>query len=170
MINVHDLRKLRQVDFLTIEQDFEKILDKFLNNQNLLKLLYYNTPDALDKSDITENEVLIEIASRIKMVPDLQYPKERNSFLIITFDNFSPNATNPEFIDNNIFIDILCPIEFWQMDTYMSRPFRLMHEVQKTLDKTKLNGIGVVNFVGANILNLGEYAGYQVAYSVTNNV
>ena len=52
----------------------------------------------------------------------------------------------------------------------MLRPYRIMHEVNEMLDKTKLNGIGVVNFTGADSINLGEYYGYRLSYTVINDV
>ena len=75
-------------------------------------------------------------------------------------------------MDNNIYIEILCPNEdsIMMMDNYMLRPHRIMHEVNEMLDKTKLNGIGVVNFTGADSINLGEYYGYRLSYTVINDV
>lgn len=92
--------------------------------------------------------------------------------MIIYFDNFTPNQINPKFMDNNIYIEILCPNEddIMMMDNYMLRPHRIMHEVNEMLDKTKLNGIGVVNFTGADSINLGEYYGYRLSYTVINDV
>jgi hypothetical protein len=45
-----------------------------------------------------------------------------------------------------------------------------MNELQTAFDKQKLNGIGVVNFITADLLTLGDYAGYQMSYSVINDV
>jgi hypothetical protein len=73
-------------------------------------------------------------------------------------------------MDNAIFMDVLCPIDVWMMDNYMMRPFRIMNELQTAFDKQKLNGIGVVNFITADLLTLGDYAGYQMSYSVINDV
>ena len=165
-----DLRIPRQVNFLTVEKDFEKIIERIFSNQNLLKLLYYTVPDALDKPDIEDNEILSIISERVRLEPHLEFPEVESPFLVITFDDFSPNDTNIKFMDNFIYIDVLVPTKLWRMDSYMSRPYRIMHELQQMLDKTKLNGIGVVNFVSANLLNLGLYSGFQLAYKVINDV
>lgn len=168
-----DLRKPRQVNFLTAGKDLEKITERFLSNQNLLKLLYHNTPDSLEQPDIEDTNILKEITKEnIRIVPRVKIPSKQNSFLIITFDNFSPNQSNPKFVDNNIFIEILCPNEdnIMILDDYMLRPYKIMHEINEELDKTKLNGIGVVNFVGADAINLGDYYGYRLSYTVINDV
>ena len=62
------------------------------------------------------------------------------------------------------------PRDKWQMDNYMFRPFHIMHEIQSEFDKQKLNGIGTMQFVKANLLNLGDYSGYQLGYLVINDV
>lgn len=168
-----DLRKPRQVNFLTIQKDYEKILERFFSNQTLLKLLYHNTPDSLEQPDIEDDETLTEISKEnIRIIPRIKIPSRKNSFMVIYFDNFTPNQTNPKFMDNNIYIEILCPNEdsIMMMDNYMLRPHRIMHEVNEMLDKTKLNGIGVVNFIGADSINLGEYYGYRLSYTVINDV
>lgn len=168
-----DLRIPKQVNFQTVEKDFEKITEKIFSNQNLLKLIYHNTPDSTEKEDIIDTEILSEMTrENIRIVPRIKIPSKKNSFLVIIFDNFEPNMTNPKFMNNRIVIDIMCPNEdeVWVMDNYMLRPFRIMHELNELLDKQKLNGIGVTEFLGADSINLGEYAGYRMSYGVINDV
>lgn len=171
MASIRQLMGLDQANFSTVESDFQVLVEKIFSNQNILKMLYYGTVDCLSKSDITDNEILNEISKEnVRIVPDIKIPINQGAYLVITFDNFSPNSENPEYIDNFIFIDVLCPIDLWIMDSYMLRPFKIMHELNKMIDKSKFNGIGKVNFIGANLLNLGDYSGYQLAYSVINDV
>ena len=40
--------------FLSVEKDAALILDRIASNQNLQKLLYYNTKDALSRHSLTE--------------------------------------------------------------------------------------------------------------------
>jgi hypothetical protein len=44
----------------------------------------------------------------IKIVPKLYIDGSVLNYIIISFDNFTPNATNPEFRDNIISFDIIC--------------------------------------------------------------
>ena len=171
MATIREMMGLDQVNFATAEKDLAKITEKIMGNQKILKLLYYNTSDCLSNADITDAAILSEIANdNVRIVPNLKIPINTGSYLMITFDQFSINATNPEYMDNLIIIDVLCPIDVWMMDDYMLRPYKLMHELNIMLDKKKLNGIGKINFIGANLLNLGDYTGYQLAYSVINDV
>lgn len=171
MAGIRELMGLDRADFSTVEKDFEDIVSRILGNENILKLLYFNTPDCLEKgkTDITP-EIINEIASEnLRIVPSLRVPKNKGSYIIITFDSFSPNRENQEFMDNIILFDVLCPSELWMMDDYMMRPFRIMHELQRMFNDKPLNGIGKVYSLGASLLNLGDYNGYQLAFSVIND-
>lgn len=73
-----DLRKPRQVNFLTIQKDYEKILERFFSNQTLLKLLYHNTPDSLEQPDIEDDKTLTEISKEnIRIVPRIKIPSRK---------------------------------------------------------------------------------------------
>jgi hypothetical protein len=38
--------------FLSVEKDMGIIFKEFIKNKRLMKLLYYNTPDALDRGNV----------------------------------------------------------------------------------------------------------------------
>lgn len=159
-------------NFAQIEQELEMIIEKFVENQNLLKLLYYNDKNALEKEDITDEKILNEILRQnIKIIPEVKIPERQNSFIIITFDSYEKNYSNPEFIDNTIYIDVLCPLDedILKMNKYMLRPQLIMSEIQKEIAESRLTGIGKVEFNNALTLNLGTYWGYRMNYSVINN-
>ena len=83
-------------NFAQIEQELEMIIERFAENQNLLKLLYYNDKDALEKEDITDEKILNEILRQnIKIIPEVKIPERQNSFIIITFDSYEKNYSNP---------------------------------------------------------------------------
>jgi hypothetical protein len=94
--------------FLSIEKDMEIITNKILKNERLKKLLYYTTKDALDKPNIGEEASLELFGKNIKIVPKLYIDNSVLNYIIIGFDNFIPNATNPEFRDNTITFSIIC--------------------------------------------------------------
>ena len=172
MASIRDLMGLNRADFGTVEKDFADLTERILSNENLLKLMYFNTPDCLSegKAEITPEIINEIVAENLRIVPSVRVPKNKGSYLIITFDSFVTNGDNPEFMNNIILVDVLCPADVWMMDSYMMRPFKMMHEIQRMLHDKPLNGIGKVYFVGANLLNLGDYNGYQMAFSVINDV
>ena len=88
--------------FLSVEKDMEIITNKMLKNERLKRLLYYTTKDALEKEDIDQKATYELFGKNIKIVPKLYIDGSVLNYIIINFDNFTPNATNPEFRDNTI--------------------------------------------------------------------
>jgi hypothetical protein len=158
-----------KTNFLETGKDTEIIVGKIANNQDLLKLLYYNDSDALEKDDITDADLIKKIfKDNIRRKPLVEVPEELNSFMIITFDSFTPSE-NPEFRDNLISFDVLCPMEAWDnLGDYLTRPLLILHHLSAMFHNQKLAGIGKAKFFSADILNIGPYAGYQIVFSVTN--
>ena len=77
------------------------------------KVVYYTTKDALDKPNIGEDASLELFGKNIKIVPKLYIDKEVLNYIIIDFDKFSPNLTNPEYRDNMITFIIVCHFDQW---------------------------------------------------------
>lgn len=171
MAGIKEMMGLNKANFSTVEKDFADITSRILSNENIVKLLYFNTPDCLvkDKTEITPQVIDDIVKQNLRIIPSVSVPDNKGSYIIITFDSFSLNENNPEFMDNLILMDVLCPSDTWMMDSYMMRPFRIMHELQHLFNDRPLNGIGKVYFLGANLLNLGDYTGYQMAFSVIND-
>ena len=166
-----EIMKPTESTFRTAEKDLFKIVDKLMGNKNLQKLLYYPVKDALDQPDLDQAQALGLIHKNIRVVPKLTVEEDVESYVIITFDNFVTNRKNPMFRDNTITFDIICHLDTWTMDNYQLRPYKIMGEIDKMLNKQKLNGIGLVDFVSANQLLLNdELAGYSLMYRVINDV
>ena len=151
--------------FLSIEKDLDILVNLFLKNERLKKLLYYTTSDALDKKDIGEEASVELFGNNIKIVPKLTIDNSVLNYIIISFDNFTPNAENPEFRDNIISFDIICHFDQWQLKGLQLRPYRIAAEIDTLLNGQRLTGIGKLDFLGANQLILNdEYAGISLMY------
>jgi hypothetical protein len=85
----------------------------------------------------------------IKIVPLIEITNEMLNYLTITFDGFTPNATNPQFRDNLIKFHIYCPLEQWQLKDFQMRPYKLAAEIDTMFNNKHLTGIGTLEFVGA---------------------
>ena len=57
--------------FLSMEKDASLISNMLLRNERLKKLLYYTTPDCLDRKILTEDQSLELFGKNIKLVPKL---------------------------------------------------------------------------------------------------
>ena len=151
--------------FLSMEKDASLISNMLLKNERLKKLLYYTTPDCLDRKILTEDQSLELFGKNIKLVPKLYVDNSVLNYIILSFDNFTPNMTNPEFRDNIIEFDIICHFDQWQLKDFQLRPYRIAAEIDSMFDEKHLSGIGLLHFLGANQMILtDEYAGLCLMY------
>lgn len=152
--------------FLSMEKDMHLISNMLLRNNRLKKMLYYTTPDCLNKPDLSEDATFEMFGKNIKLIPKLYVDSSVLNYIIVSFDNFTPNATNPEFRDNIIEFDIICHFDQWGLKDFQLRPYRIAAEIDSMFNEKHLTGIGTLKFLGANQMILtDEYAGICLMYS-----
>lgn len=157
--------KLPKSSFLSMEKDMGIIVNKICENERLKRLLYYTSPDAIDRPNLTDDQMYELFKKNIRIIPKLTIDGTVRNYLIISFDDFSQNNTNPEFRDNILEIDIVCHFDQWPLKDFQLRPYRIAAELDSMLDKTHLTGIGKLEFEGANqILLTDDYAGLCLSY------
>lgn len=177
-----DLRRIVPLtsSFLSCEKDTDTILRKlFIENKPysdiLKRLLIINTKDCLD--DLENPKYIEKINSMsiakmkqegyFKLEPKLKMQEHEDikSYIFISFDNFTPNMTNPEFRDCTVSFDIVCHTDYWDIGNYRMRPIKILGYIDGILNNEKLSGIGTLNFMGANELILdNNLSGYTLMY------
>ena len=154
--------------FLGMEKDTSIIMRKILENKNLLKLLYYTTPDWETKDDLTAEQIKEMFDKKqISNIPQIKVDKDNYSanYLRVVFDLFSPNATNPEYRDHTVEIKILCAFDNWGLDNFALRPYKIAGEIDSMLDGQYLTGIGRLSFLGAEqTVADNEFGGISLQY------
>lgn len=149
-----------------MSKDAALIMDKIISNQNILKLLYYNTRDWETRPRITGEEIKEMFDSnQISSVPHIHIEKKEKTYLRLIYGQAVPNMTNPEYRDNTFGIDIITHYDNWDLGNFELRPYRIAGEIDSMLDKTHLTGIGRLEFVSSipYIYN-EEYAGVTLTY------
>lgn len=177
--------------FLSVEKDLEVICDKIVNNKRLQKLLCNQEKDCIRPgvpSPFDKENGIIDLAAEgypdadqggirmymvdkgyLKIVPKLYVDEEAKSYIVISFDNFVPNATNPAFRDNVIEFDIICHFANWQLDGFDLRPFKIAAEIDSMFNNTHLSGIGTLEFLASTQTVLNEnLAGIVLLYSAVH--
>lgn len=151
--------------FLSINKDLDIIIKRMLKNDRLQKLLYYTTSRPLDQKALTEDQQIELINNNIKIIPKLYIDGSVLNYIIIDFDNFIPNRTNPEFRDNIISFTIVCHFDQWNLGDFDLRPYRIAAELDTLFNNTHLTGIGTLQFLGCNqqLIN-EEFAGLSLNY------
>lgn len=172
------VRQLKS-SFLSVEKDIGTIINKlFIESRPysdmLKRLLMINTKDCLENQTDVCRELIANTSVKdlkekgyIRIIPKLDFGEheEVKSYILITMDNFTPNAENPEFRDCTITFDVICHTKYSDLGDYRIRPLKICGYIDGILDKTRLSGIGILNFIGANQLILSEeLQGYTLMY------
>lgn len=172
--------------FLSCEKDTESIIKKLFVDSKpysdiLKRLLTINTPDCLDDmtnqvyNDKIKQTSVADLSKEgyVRLNPKITMGEneEVKSYIVISFDNFRPNETNPYYRDCTVMIDILCHTDYWDIGNYRQRPIKIAGYIDGILNGTKLSGIGSFNFLGCNELVLSEnLSGYCLVYDATHGV
>lgn len=157
--------------FISIEKDMGMIVDMMLKNNRLKKLLYYTTKDCLNKPNLTKEQDKQLISERyVRMIPKVYIDKDVLNYIIISFDNFTPNMTNPYYRDNVISFDIICHMDQWELGDFQLRPYKIAAEIDTLFNNRHLSGIGTLEFLGASQIILNdEFAGITLMYSAIHS-
>lgn len=177
-----DLTAQPKSSFLSYEKDIELILKKlFIDRKDwgdmLKRLLVINTEDCIDKQselyNFYQNKIdkisFAELVQQgfIRLIPKISMSEhnEKKAYLLISMDDFVPNATNPEFRDCTVAFDIICHTDCWDMQNYQIRPLKIAGYIDGILNETRLTGIGKFHFMGCSYTSIDEnLAGYTILY------
>ena len=177
-----DLVTQPKSSFLSYEKDVEIILRKlFIDKKEwgdiLKRLLVINTPDCIDRTSELYNFYQNKIDKMsfadlkkqgyIRLEPKITMEEhnEEKAYLLISFDDFVPNATNPQFRDCTVAIDIICHNNCWDIQDYQIRPLKIAGYIDGILNECRLTGIGKFHFMGCSYTSIDEnLAGYTILY------
>ena len=79
--------KIPKSSFLSIEKDMGIIVDRICDNERLKRLLYYTTPDAMEKPNLTDDQMYELFKKNIRIVPKLKVDNSVLNYLVSKFDN-----------------------------------------------------------------------------------
>lgn len=119
------------------------IIKRLLANQNLLKLLYYTDKDPLSQPDLTQEQIQEEVFEKlVKVVPRVGPKETAHSIVALRIARARGLASNSEFKNVMISIEVFVPMTQWIIKDTNLRPFAIMGEVQKSLNGKKIEGLG----------------------------
>lgn len=172
-----------QSSFLSCEKDTEIILNKLFAESGqysnwLKRLLIINTKDCLDPKiykydDIVRQYSVNDLIEKqyIRTTPRLEFNEHEDvqSYILISYDNFTTNSKNEQFRDCMINFDILCNTKQWDLQNLRVRPLMIAGYIDGILNLGKLSGVGETYFLGCNELILDQnLAGYTLSYHVVH--
>lgn len=119
------------------------IIKRLLANQDLLKLLYYTDKDPLSHEDLTQEQIQEEVFGKlVKIVPRIGPKETAHSIVALRIARARGLASNNEFKNVIISLEIFVPMTQWIIKDTNLRPFAIMGEIQKSLNDKKIEGLG----------------------------
>lgn len=165
MMVTRDSGMFLKSSFNSVEKDLAYITQKISENESLMKLLVLKENDTKPLSAKEKKEIL---KNNIRIVPKLSdFNTDVESYIVISFDNFTQNNENPEYRDKILIFDIICHLDTWNMDDFKLRPYKILGHLDMMFNKKSLDGTCTINFMGANVLSSNEsISGITALYSV----
>lgn len=137
--------------FNSMNKDYQVIIQKILSNDNLKKMLYYPVKECMSMPALTQEQTysLIENGN-IRIVPKITVEDDLPIYIVVTFNNFYTNVSNPEYRDCTLSFDIICHFDTWNLGDFKLRPYSIAGELDGMFNDTNLIGMGKLYFVGAD--------------------
>lgn len=126
-----------------IGENLQKIVKRLMANDNLVKLLYYTDKDPLSQPSLTDEQKNKEIFEKlIKIIPVVGAKEDAKSLVSVRVVGGSKLATNGEFRNVKIIIEVFVPLTQWIIKDTNLRPFAILGEIEGSLDGKAINGLG----------------------------
>lgn len=123
--------------------NLQRIMQRLMSNDDLVKLLYYTDKDPLSNQNLTEEQKEKEIFEKlIKIVPRIGPKETAQSIVAIRVVNGTKNRENTEFKDVIISIEVFVPLTQWIIKGTNLRPFAILGEIEKSLNGKVVEGLG----------------------------
>lgn len=155
-------------NYAEIGNNVQNIVKKLFANQKLLKLLYYTDKDPLNNADLTSLQIRNEVYQNLILItPRISGMETAQSILALRVINGYENASNDEIKDIKIGIEVFVPLTQWIIKDTNLRPFAIMGEIQRSLDRQEIKGFGTLKSIGFNLNFLTEeISDYLMTFSL----
>lgn len=150
--------------------DLQKIINRLQSNQNLLKLLYYSDKDPLSGANLTEEQIKEEIFEKlIKIVPRVGPKETAQSLISLRVVRATADTNNDEFNNLTLCIEVFVPLTQWFIKDTNLRPFCIMGEILKSLNRKIINGLGRLQHIGFDLNFITEEIScYEMTFIMTD--
>jgi hypothetical protein len=156
-------------NFLEVNENINKVLDKLIQSQNLCKYLYYTTGNPLTEADIVNTTSLLydkifPYPTSTEIFKDANGIPEASSAINVLFDDFKPTSNN-KFMCGKLTFIVMCHTSLWKLDVSQLRPICILYEIAKMFTEQRVVGVGKGEFNGCNITWADkDYSGYRLSY------
>lgn len=151
--------------FSNFEKIFYQIKNTLLNSTDFKKLVFYNTSDALNQTDIpTYNDA----AQNIYIKPIIYVYDDSPEYGISTFVSIGLIETIilDGLLTSSIKISVACDRQVWELDNYRVRPLAILSEIAK-LNEMKFDAAGkLILRVVKEVYYNNDLVGYTALFDI----
>lgn len=123
--------------------NLHKIINRLLANDDLVNLLYYTDKDPLSQPILSDEQKKKEVFEKlIKIVPRIGPKETAHSLVAIRVASGKKDLQNSEFRNISIIFDVFIPLTQWFLKDDNLRPFKILGEIEKSLNDKTINGLG----------------------------
>ena len=143
-----------------------KIAKKLMRNQSLCKLLVNTDKNPLgpEHGEI-DGTTLYNHNIFVKPYVD-PVEQETTSKIVVVFGQ-SFIGDNYDIESLNMLIYVYCPFVEWEITGEQLRPFAIMSEIRRSLQSSRINGLGEIQYNGFEIVSLTEQVGsYLMRFTI----
>ena len=152
-----------------IGENLQKIVQRLLANDDLVKLLYYTDKDPYNHPPLTEEQKQKEVFNKlIKTIPRIGPKEDAVSIITLRVVRSDRVPANTEFKQVKIQIEVFVPMTQWFIKDTNLRPFAILGEIEESLNGKTINGLG--KMVGGDFaLNFitDETCSYEQSFWIT---
>lgn len=149
--------------------NLQKIVTRLLNNEDLLKLLYYTDKDPLRNPALTKEQISSEVFEKlIRVVPRVGAVTTANSFITLTVMGGRGNRENDQFRDIELRFEVFVPMTQWIIKDENLRPYCIIGEINKSIGGKTINNFGRITGGDFSLeLLTDEMSCYSITYDIT---
>jgi hypothetical protein len=154
--------------FSELGTNIVEIIQRLLESEELLKLLYYEDDDPLSKPDVPNpNSLLFNNIYPLSKIPEAE--EKQKSIISIIFTD-AKLSKNQKFKDYKIYFDIMVHVDLWRIKGSI-RPYEIAQRIDDIFNELRGTELstGKVNFCGFRSIRYNNvYHGFTLSYDVTN--
>lgn len=152
-----------------IGDNLQKVVTRLLANDDLVNLLYYTDKDPLNQPKLTiDQKKKLVYEKLLKVVPRIGPKETAQSIVAIRVATGRKNPENNEFRNVSIVFDIIVPLTQWIIKDENLRPFKILGEIEKSLNGKTINGLGKMSGGDFDLNFLTEEIGcYTQTFEIT---
>ena len=138
-----------------VDKAVKKIALKLFENKELLKLLQDMSDDPLKNINFKIDDTLDFKNGNIRTIPNVDTTKIKQGVLVI-MPYYSVTGENSNFSLAGFSFDIFLPIDKWQINNEIQRPYEIMSIIYNAMNNSRVTGIGVLRHDGFELNTAGN--------------